>query len=140
MLIITSQSMLFIVLFCVIVFMSLTAVLPLIVALSHYYLHILLRNFFLCDHCNSFLSVLCILSSVSYHGCTYDAAVGIQKLTHLSINDVNNFLLLGNAICSEKFNSIWLFYRLITSTLDLKSQYRLLPWGIGNVSSTVGRE
>jgi hypothetical protein len=56
MLTITSQSMLFIVLFCVPVFMSLTAALPHIVAFSHEYLHIFLCIFFLSKHCNAFLS------------------------------------------------------------------------------------
>ena len=65
--------------------MTLTAVLPLIVVLSHDYLHILLRNFFLCNHCNTFLSDFHI-RTVQH----IDIIKGIYSPTNAQINCLDN--------------------------------------------------
>jgi hypothetical protein len=80
---------------------------PHIVAIPHDNVYILyiyiffiyfLRNSFLYIHCNTFLCVCWIQLSVSYNGCTHDAAVGIELFSHLWRNDLTKCVLLVNVI------------------------------------------
>jgi len=60
--------------------------------------HILHCNFFLCNHCITFLRDCSVQLLVFYHGHVCDAAAGYEMLSCLSTKEINTCVLLVNTI------------------------------------------